>query len=73
MINLADINKTEAVDPVFSIVKAVHGLLIRRVFIVLLYIHFAESCYMILLDQDLFFIEVIFNVFIFIDKCTHRR
>ena len=28
---------------------------------------------MILLDQDLFFIEVIFNVFIIIDKITHRR
>ena len=28
---------------------------------------------MILLDQDLFFIEVIFNVFIIIDKSTRHR
>ena len=33
----------------------------------------AEWGNMILLDQDLFFIEVIFNVFIIIDKSTHRR
>ena len=65
--------QTQAIEPVFKLQKQFMDSLYGEYLFGLLLIHFLELFYMILLDQDLFFIEVIFNVFIFIDKCTHRR